>query len=118
MVCEFNFSLIPSHGGNIIRSPLVSSGKQNRFLLETSGISWNFIFQKWWQPCKFKVGDRVRITKYKNIFSKGYTKNWSREILVIDSVLKANPWTCTIKDVNEEKIRGSFYEKELLLSKL
>ena len=25
---------------------------------------------------KFKVGDRVRITKYKNIFSKGYTKNW------------------------------------------
>ena len=40
---------------------------------------------------KFKVGDRVRITKYKNIFSKGYTGNWSREIFVIDSVLKTNP---------------------------
>ena len=37
---------------------------------------------------KFKVGDRVRITKYKNIFSKGYTKNWSKEIFAIDSVLK------------------------------
>ena len=42
---------------------------------------------------KFKVNDRVRITKYKNIFSKGYTKYWSGEIIVIDSVLKTNPWT-------------------------
>ena len=37
---------------------------------------------------KFKVRDRVRITKYKNIFSKGYNKNWSKEIFAIDSVLK------------------------------
>ena len=67
---------------------------------------------------KFKVNDRVRITKYKNIFSKGYTENWSREIFIIDSVLKTNPWTYKIKDLNGEKIIGSFYEKELLLSKL
>ena len=39
---------------------------------------------------KFKVNDRVRITKYKNVFSKGYRKNWSREIFIIDSVLKTN----------------------------
>ena len=37
---------------------------------------------------KFKVNDRIRINKYKNIFSKGYTENWSREIFTIDSVLK------------------------------
>ena len=67
---------------------------------------------------KFKVNDRVRITKYKNIFSKGYTENWSREIFIIDSVLKTNSWTYKIKDLNGEKIIGSFYEKELLLSKL
>ena len=42
---------------------------------------------------KFKVNNRVRITKYKNIFSKGYNRNWSREIFIIDSVLKTNPWT-------------------------
>ena len=42
---------------------------------------------------KFKVNDRVIIFKYKNIFSKGYTENWSREIFVINSVLKTNPWT-------------------------
>ena len=40
---------------------------------------------------KFKVNVRVRITKYKNIFSKGYPENWSREIFIIDSVLKTNP---------------------------
>ena len=65
---------------------------------------------------KFKVNDRVRITKYKNIFSKGYTENWSREIFIIDSVLKTNPWTYKLKDLNREKMIGSFYEKELLLS--
>ena len=41
----------------------------------------------------FKVNDKVRITKYKNIFSKGYSENWSSKIFNIDSVLKANPWT-------------------------
>ena len=40
---------------------------------------------------KFKINDRARSTKYKNIFSKVYTKNWSREIFIIDSVLKTNP---------------------------
>ena len=67
---------------------------------------------------KFKVNDRARITKYKNIFSKGYTKNWSREIFIIDSVLKTNPWTYKLEDLNREKIIGSFYEKELLRSEL
>ena len=39
---------------------------------------------------KFKVNDRVRITKYKNIFSKSYTENWSRETFITNSVLKTN----------------------------
>ena len=63
---------------------------------------------------KLKVNDKVRFTKYKNIFSKVYTGNWSREIFIIDSVLKTNPWTYKIKDLNGEKIIGSSYEKELL----
>ena len=67
---------------------------------------------------KFKLGDRVRITKYENIFSKGYTENWSKEIYVIDSMLKTNPWPYDIKYSNREKIIGSLYENELLLSKL
>ena len=67
---------------------------------------------------KFKVNDRVRITKYKNIFSKGYTENWSREIFINGFVFKTNPWTYEIKDINGEKIIGNFYEKYLLLNKL
>ena len=62
---------------------------------------------------KFKFGDRVGITKFKNIFSKGFTKNWSREIFDINSVSKANPWMYKIKDSNGEKLVGSFYKKEL-----
>ena len=67
---------------------------------------------------KFKVNVRVRITKYKNKFSKVHTENCSREIFIFGSVLKTNPWTYKIKDQKEDKIIGSFYEKELLLSKL
>ena len=66
---------------------------------------------------KFEVGDRVRI-KVQEYFNKGYTKNCSRETFVNHSVLKTNPWTCRIKDLNELKIIESLYEKELFLSKL
>ena len=62
------------------------------------------------------MNDRVRTIKYKNIFSKDYTENWSREIFIIDSVLKTNAWAYKIKDLNGEKIIGTFYEKELLRS--
>ena len=59
-----------------------------------------------------KVNDRVSITRYKNTFSKVYTEKWSNEIFIINSVLKTNPWTYKIKDLNEEKIIGSFHEKK------
>ena len=62
---------------------------------------------------KFKVGDRVRISKYKNIFAKDYTPNWSEEIFVIKKVKNTVPWTYVINDLNGEQIMGTFYEKEL-----
>ena len=67
---------------------------------------------------KLKVSESVKITKYKNNFSKGYTEKCSGEIFIIDSVLKTNLWTCKIKDLNGEKTIARFYEKELLLSRL
>ena len=67
---------------------------------------------------KLEIVYSVRITNYENVFSKGYTENWSREIFVIVFLLKTNPWTYKIKALNEEEIMGSFCEKELLLSKL
>ena len=62
---------------------------------------------------KFKVGDHVRISKYKNIFAKGYTPNWSEEVFVINKIKNTVPWTYAISDLNGEEIIGSFYEKEL-----
>ena len=62
---------------------------------------------------KFKVGDNVRISKYKNIFAKGYVPNCSEEIFVIKKVKKTVPWTYFINDLNGEEIIGSVYEKEL-----
>ena len=62
---------------------------------------------------KFKDGDRVRISKYKNIFAKGYTLNWSEEVFVIKNVKNTVPWTYVIDDLKGEEITGTFYEKEL-----
>ena len=62
---------------------------------------------------KFKVGDHVRISKYKNIFAKGYMPNWSEEVFVIKKVKNTVPWTYVINDLNGEEITGTFYEKEL-----
>ena len=61
---------------------------------------------------KFKVGDHVRISKYKNIFAKGYTQNWS-EVFLVSKIKDIVWWTYAISDLNGEPITGSFYEKEL-----
>ena len=62
---------------------------------------------------KFKVGDHVRASKYKNIFAKWYTQNWLDEVFVVTKIKNTVPWTYMISDLNGEKIAGSFYEKEL-----
>ena len=62
---------------------------------------------------KFKVGDHVRISKYKNNFAKGYTPNWSEEIFVIKKIKSTVPWTHVISDLNGGEIVGSFYGKKL-----
>ena len=66
----------------------------------------------------FKVNVRVRITKYKNAFSKGYNENWSKELFIIDSVLQTNLWAYEVKGLSGWKMMESFYEKELLRSKI
>ena len=60
---------------------------------------------------EFKVGDHVRISKYKNIFAKGYIPNWSGEVFVIKEVKNTIPWTYIISDLKGEEIIGTFYEK-------
>ena len=62
---------------------------------------------------KFKVGDHVRISKYKNIFAIGYGANWSEEVFAVSKIKNTIPWTYVVSDLKGEEITGSFYEKEL-----
>ena len=62
---------------------------------------------------KFKVGDHVRISKYKNIFAKRYTPNWSEEVFVVSKMKNTVLSTYVINDLNGEEIIVTFYGKEL-----
>lgn len=62
---------------------------------------------------KFKIGDKVRISKYKHIFEKGYTPNWTTEIFTVSHVKLTNPTTYKLVDYQDHPIEGGFYQEEL-----
>ena len=76
-----------------------------------SYAEYNENFSK--KDLKFKVSDHVRISKYKNIFAKGCTPNWSEEVFAVNNIKNTVPWIYVANDLNGEKITGSFYEKKL-----
>ena len=67
------------------------------------------------QP-KFQVGDYVRVPDKRNLYSKGYTTNWNRELFKIHKINPTNPVTYGLVDENNEPIEGKYYEQELLRS--
>ena len=66
---------------------------------------------------KFKIGEKVRVNKIKQVFENGYTPNWSTEIFTISQVMATNPVTYKLKDYRDQPISGGFYKKELLKAK-
>ena len=62
---------------------------------------------------KFKVANHVKISKFKNVFAKGYTPNCSEKKFIVKKIKNTVPWTYVVSDLNGEEIVGSFYEKEL-----
>ena len=70
------------------------------------------------KSARYNVGDRVRISKFKNVFAKGYTPNWSREIFIVNKINDTVPYTYNLKDLNDQEIIGSFYDRELQKTKL
>ena len=62
---------------------------------------------------KFKVGDHLRISKFKNIFLKDTNQICLKKFLLLKKVKNTVPWTYVINDLNSEEITGTFYEKEL-----
>ena len=62
---------------------------------------------------KFKIGDHVRNSKYKNMFAKGCIPNWSEEVFIISKTKNTVPWTYVINNLNGKEIMEKFYEKDL-----
>ena len=60
-----------------------------------------------------QVGDRVRISKARRVFKKGYLPSWTVELFTVEKVLQTTPTTYTIKDDHDEVLKGTFYEQEL-----
>ena len=87
-------------------TPVDASKSENEYLI----VYRNHVIT---QKPKFKVGDRVRIYKYKKHFEKSYESNWSKEIFVVSAIIFTVPITYKIKDLNDEEIIGSFYKNEL-----
>ncbi|XP_024943870.1 uncharacterized protein LOC112494811 [Cephus cinctus] len=73
----------------------------------------NFKIKPTLRLAKFKVGDKVRISKFKHIFEKGYTPNWTTEIFTISQVENTHLVTYKLKDYQDHPIEGGFYEQEL-----
>ena len=93
-------------------SPIEGSKKINE-----NKIKNIYNFEKTKKPGKFKIGDRVRISLEKNIFEKGYDTNWTQEIFIIYDIKYSNVPYYYLKDLNNEKLDGTFYQEELQKTK-
>ena len=93
-------------------SPIEGSKKINE-----NKIKNIYNFEKTKKPGKFKIGDRVRLSLEKNIFEKGYETNWTQEIFEIYDIKYSNVPYYYLKDLNNEKLQGTFYEQELQKTK-
>jgi hypothetical protein len=67
-------------------------------------------------PRKFDVGDKVRVSKYKGVFSKKYLPNWTNEVFTVYRVQPTYPETYILKDDKGELLQGGFYGHEILKS--
>src|SRR6218665_2428349 len=108
MVAQYN----NTRHSSIKMSPKVAGMKKNKTIVWKNINSINNLNS---EPIKhkFSVGDKVRITKKKTTFEKGYTARWSEEIFTVTKILYTDPPTYKISDYNGEEIQGAFYEQEL-----
>ena len=109
---NFLHKIIQNYNNTIHRSikctPLNARTKINK-LLYINNIQLKHKKQK----TKFKINDKVRISKYKHNFSKGYTPNWTTEVFTVTKILNTNPITYQITDNKNNIILGCFYDQEL-----
>lgn len=98
-----------SYHRSIKMTPVEASKEENESI-----VYKNLFKPKIISKPKYKLNDRVRISKYKKEFRKGYLPTFTEEMFKISKVLETDPITYVIKDLNDEEIKGTFYEKELV----
>lgn len=67
-------------------------------------------------PKEFRLGDEVRISKFKNVFNKGYLPNWTNEVFKVHRIQPSFPKTYLLQDGRGEILKGGFYGHEMLKS--
>jgi len=97
---------------SIKMTPVEASLKKNEITVWRNLYSDNLRRTSGPKP-KFSVGDRIRITKKKTLFEKGYTPRWTEEVFTVSKIQHTDPPTYKIKDYNDEEIQGTFYEPEM-----
>ena len=102
-----------SYHQSIKMKPKIASLESNENIIRNNLYNFNITNKK---P-KFSIGDKVRLSLLKNTFEKSYTSNWTEEIFIIDNIKTSNVNYYFLKDLQGEKIDGSFYEQELLETK-
>ena len=102
-----------SYHRSIKMKPIDASKKSNENIVRNNLYNFKYVNKK---P-KFSIGDKVRVSLLKNTFEKSYTSNWSQEIFIIYDIKSSNVHYYFLKDLNGEKIDGSFYKQELLKTK-
>ena len=98
-----------SYHRSIKMKPILASKKSNEDIVRNDLYNFNITNKK---P-KLTIGDKVRVSLLKNTFEKSYPSNWSEEIFIIDNIKTSNVHYYFLKDLQGEKIDGSFYEQEL-----
>lgn len=101
-----------SYHRSIKMTPKSVNNKNEQILLNTV---YNNL--KTFKNGKYKLNDFVRISKYKNVFEKGYTPNWSSEVFKVKKIFITSPTTYQLEDLNGNIIKGGFYEEELMMTK-
>ena len=109
LVNEYNNSYLRS----IKMKPIDASIKSNENIIRNNLYNFKYTNKK----SKFSIGDKVRVSLLKNTFEKSYTSNWSQKIFIIDDIKTSNVHYYFLKDLQGEKVDGSFYEQELLKTK-
>src|SRR6218665_544760 len=108
MVAQYN----DTRHSSIKMTPKEASMRKNKTMVWRNLNSINNLNSEPIKP-RFSVGDKVRITKKKTTFEKGFTANFTEEVFTVTKILYTDPPTYKISDYNGEEIQGTFYEPEL-----